>query len=177
MKPSRGRIPLKQTVARNTASLNFMAAASGKPAVSLDPPWLTEPKPRAPRGAVNARDEADIQAEIIEYLRARPDIGCPIRFNRGVMSEQGRMIRFSTVYEPHVWDDPDKLYPAVVDLQAMLKPTGRLIAIEVKKASFHGPKDKREKQQALYLRYVSEAGGIGIFATCLQSVIDALPPI
>lgn len=159
------------------ASLNAMALASGREPVDLTPQWAKESKPRAARVTVNARDEADIQSEIIEYLRARPDIGCVIRFNRGTMAEQGRFVRFSTVYEPHVWDGPDKLYPAVVDLQAMLKPTGQLIAIEVKKASFRGPKDKREKQQALYLQYVRQAGGIGIFATCLQDVVNALPEL
>lgn len=150
-----------------------MAAASGKPTVSLDPPWLKEPKPRV---ASTIPHESTVQAEIIVYLRTRDDIGCVVRLNSGTMSEGGRFVRMNTIYEPPQYEYAgEKIYPHMADVQAMHKPSGRLIAIEVKRPGWKSPKDKREFGQALYLNYVRQAGGIGIFATCLLDVVNVLP--
>ena len=168
----RGREPLKDTIARNAAALRMYAASAphGKSREPLFAPEPEKPKRAAPKPSL-VPHESTVQAEIIDYLKSRPDIGCIVRMNSGTMNEGKRFIRMNTIYEPPLYEFAgEKIYPQMADLQAIHKPTGKKIAIEVKRAGWKAPSDKREHGQALYLKYVRDCNGIAFFATSVADV-------
>jgi len=169
MKPTtRGRISLRDQIARNQSALDALRP-HGAPRVVLDMP--SEPKQRAPRVATG-KVEADVQAEVIAYLNERPDCRAVTRTNSGVMKEGERYIRMATVYGKQ-----NGMRMRLSDVQCVLTPLGRKVVIECKHPLWKRPSNPREHEQAAYLECVREAGGIGIFATCLQDVINALPEL
>lgn len=184
MKPPRGREPLKDRIKRNAAGLAMYASASPKPltldAKSLAMRAMTEriaelPPVRAARVKARVAQmdrpyESTVQAEIIAYLKSREDIGAITRLNSGQAQETGhngetRYIMFNRTAKGM----------RVCDLQCMLKPSGRLVAIEVKRPGFKSPKSPRERGQANYLSHIATCGGIGFFATSVQDVKRQLP--
>lgn len=109
--------------------------------------------------------EKEIQAEILDYLKAHVNVRALCRINSGVMQEGERFIRMNTVY-----GKKNGMYMRMADIQAIHWPSGRAIAIEVKRGSWKQPSGKREHEQAAYLECVREAGGLAIFATSVDEV-------
>ena len=141
-----------------------------------EPLFAPEPeKPKRDRSARNARNaslplESDIQKEIIEYLNQHSNVRAVSRINSGVMQEGDRFIRMNTTYGKQ-----NGLRMRMPDIQAIHWPSGRLIAIEVKRTNWLQPSGTREYEQAGYIECVQLAGGIAFFATSLQDVKDRLP--
>jgi len=182
MKP-RGRPSLKQTIRTGAINCAFLAAASPRElsadalAMATIPTVTSHVNPLKNRKAKTAGIpyESQVQAEIITYLQTRPDVGCIIRFNSGTMREGSRLIRMNTIYLK-AWCEQlqENIYARLPDLQAMHKPSGRLIAIEVKRVGWKRPSDVREHQQALYLDHVRRCGGIAGFCKSVADVIKLL---
>ena len=130
---------------------------------------------RVHRSKPNGRPEGIAQDAIIEYLQSRPDIGGIVRFNSGALkggSKKDRFfVRFNTIYHKRYCPELDEFVAcAMADLQAIHRPTGRVIAIEVKAPGWKHPGPLREYQQAAYLEHVRECGGIAGFATSIEDV-------
>jgi len=183
MKPNRGRPSLKQTIRSGASTMSLYASAAPKElsadalAMATIPTVTSHVNPlkdRKPKTA-GIPYEAQTQAEIITYLQSRPDVGCIIRFNSGTMREGDRYIRMNTIYLK-AWCEQlqENIYARLPDLQAMHKPSGRLIAIEVKRQGWKRPSDVREHQQALYLDHVRRCGGIAGFCRSVADVIKLL---
>ncbi len=107
-----------------------------------------------PRKKRTKGPEAQLQATIREYLRAKRCL--PVRINSGgvVAAYQGRerFIRFND-------------QPGVSDLLVCCPPDGRFVAIEGK-----SPNGKLTETQEDFLQRVEAAGGIAVVARSLEDV-------
>lgn len=171
MIPRRGRISLKDQMAANQKSLDMYASAAGKPRqVLYDPPPQKQPRTirtSAARAAVPL--ESDVQKAIITYLLHHPSVAWVTRINQGQAVEhsangEARYIQFAKLY---------KRGCRLVDIDGQLKD-GRRLAIEIKRPGWKAPHGERELEQAAFLAMVRDYGGIGLFATCIEHVTDAL---
>lgn len=170
MKP-RGREPLKDRIKRNASAFEALRPP-GVPVApiygsALDPEPVRQARNLAVRNAKVAAVpyESTVQAEIIAYLRTREDIGAITRLNSGqavahAADGSTRYIQFNRTAKGM----------RVCDLQCVLRPSGKLVVIEVKRAGFREPKSPREREQANYLSHVRTCGGLGFFATSVADV-------
>lgn len=88
------RPTLRETIAKNQASMDLYAAMSGKPRVELTmPPEPVKRQPRAkpagPRGT-----EADVMKAVHAYLRVHPRVAWFMRINSGAVSDGDRHVVF-----------------------------------------------------------------------------------
>lgn len=77
------------------------------------------------------------------------------RQNTGAATLNGRLVRFGT--------------PGAADIQGILRPAGRFLAIECKSAT-----GKQREEQAKWQRMVEEHGGLYVLARSLEDVDAAL---
>jgi hypothetical protein len=108
-----------------------------------------------PRGArVTPRAETKIQREILEFLGCVP--GRFTRMNSRVVMMPGRGGRQRPVRFGE---------KGMADIIGVLKPSGRYVAIEVKRPGQHPT-----PEQEAFLREVGECNGIAIVARSVQDV-------
>ena len=167
MKP-RGRPDPAAERARFRATEAFYAVPQ-KPMGPIFPDEPAKPKRAAPKPSL-VPYESTVQTEIIAYLRTREDIGAITRLNSGQAVEHGsdgstRYIMFNRTAKGM----------RICDLQCMLKPSGRLVEIEVKRPGFRMPKSPREREQANSLSHIATCGGLGFFACSVDDVKRQLP--
>jgi len=94
MKPSRGRKPLRETIAANQAALAMYARAAGKPPIDLDVP----PAPTKRDRAVSDRPrETPIKYAILKAVKKHPKVAWAGIFNRGVGIFGKQHVQFNTV--------------------------------------------------------------------------------
>jgi hypothetical protein len=77
------------------------------------------------------------------------------RQNTGAATLNGRLVRFGT--------------PGAADVQGIIRPTGRFLAIETK-----APGKKQSEEQVKWQRMVEEHGGLYVLARSLEEVDEAL---
>jgi hypothetical protein len=88
------RPTLRETIAKNQASMDLYAALSGKPRVELAMP--PEPVKRAPRAkpAEPRGTEADVMKAVHAFLRVHPRVAWFMRINSGAVSDGDRHVVF-----------------------------------------------------------------------------------
>jgi len=92
------RPTLRETIAKNQASMDLYAALSDRPRVVFDAP--PEPVKRAPRAtpAEPRRTEADVMREVHAFLRTHPRVAWFMRINSGAVSDGDRHVVFYRLY-------------------------------------------------------------------------------
>lgn len=102
--------------------------------------------------------EKDIQSQCLQYLTLT-GIFC-WRQNQGAFTGdykgKRRFVRFSTM-------------PGISDILGILKPTGRFLAIEVKR-----PGNKPSPEQLAFLDVVRANGGLALVVYSLDDLIEGL---
>ena len=108
------------------------------------------------RPALPLSSESAILRACLDLLRAHPKVGLAWRCNTGGMSDSyGHHVRFG--------------FKGQSDLMAVLKPSGRLLAVEVKR------KGKRPTlDQNAFLEAVAASGGHGIWIDDPAKLADYL---
>jgi hypothetical protein len=156
----RGRLTLRETLTKNKASLDFMAAAAGKP--PLPSPMLDALPPKRHRvkrpvdGKPAAPYERDVLVQIIKALRSDPRVSRVERNQSGVFQDGNRYIRVGV--------------RGKLDLTVYLK-TGRFAEIEVKRDA----KTKPDPHQLERIATIKREGGIAGWAWSAESAIALLP--
>lgn len=151
----RGRITLREQIARNQQSLDAYAAFSGKPRVVLNAP--PEPKARAPRQASGNPSEAEILKAVLQLVKRHPKVALAWRQNSMTAREQNRDGSFRYVRA--------NTQRGMSDIMGTLKD-GRTLAIECKSAT-----GRVQPHQQAFLDQVRAAGGV--VGVC-RSVEDAV---
>ena len=179
----RAKPSLKATLAANRAAGRNYAAMYGKEPMPMD----VEPD-RLPRkkSAVQLpkRSEADVQRDVLSWLKRDPRVAIYERHNSGALPDKtGRMVRFNRV----TVRGGNGIKPLISDITGTLK-NGMGFAFECKEPNWKLPdfdallhkdgllsdRELRELGQEAYLIAVRNAGGIGMFITDVQQVIDIL---
>jgi len=147
-----GRLSLRDTLARNLATINMYAAAAGKPAQVLQASLVQKPKRAYAKRTASAQTEASVLTAIRDYLRLHRDVAFCWRMQSGVFVDGERMIRVG--------------FKGLPDLIGMLRYTGRLFAIEVKR-----PGGKATPEQHEVLDWVRKQGGLAGVASSIEEAI------
>lgn len=182
----------RQSLTANRAAGRGYAAAFGKEPMAMDLEPTLRKRTFAEQKVVNAavRGEGDVQREILKHLRSLMRGNNPLvvileRHNSGGLPDAtGRVVKFHRVQAA------GRVDVRMPDITAKLRD-GRQFACECKTPDWREPdwdelqriedggkllsdKQSREMGQRRYLQIVRSAGGIGIFATDVQDVINAL---
>jgi hypothetical protein len=161
----------KQTLANNRSAGRYYAAMAGLPANQMDiEPVPAALKPKKTGLVRNDPLEKDIQKDIISMLRIHPRVALVEAHNSGAAYMPGKNGEEFPMWFNHIYMKGLRM----PDVHATLKGGARRLVIEVKRPPWTKPRDDREREQAKYLEVINDAGGIGIFATCVEDVIDAL---
>ena len=108
------------------------------------------------------RCETDLVREILQYLelRKKTGVGGAWRQNNGAATGESngkrRFIRFTSM-------------PGIADVIGILKPSGRMLAIEAKM-----PGNKPTEDQQNFLDLIDGSGGVAFVAWSLDDVISRL---
>lgn len=158
--------PLRDTLRENQRGLDAWAKMYGKPqTVHIG----VKPK----REIVNRSDknelEASVIAEISKYLASYPNVLFACRSNSGAAYMLGRDGKEMPVQFNRIIRSPVQM--RLSDFWGFMRD-GRPFAIECKRRNWTKPTDQREHEQAAFLQMVRDAGGIGMFATCVEDVIE-----
>lgn len=176
MATKRGRVSLTDTVNANADSMKMYSLFAPKP-VSEEGKRLAErmevieKKPRRDTRGDGVPYESAVQAEIIEYLQSRNDIGALVRVNSGTMQIDDRFVRFNLCFGKQ-----DGLYMVKLDLEFIYIPTGQHCEVEVKRSTWRRPTDERERKQEARINHIRLCNGIAFFATSVDDVKRGLPP-
>jgi hypothetical protein len=151
---TRGRETLREKMLRNQATMDQLAAISGKPRVLLDIP--PEPAKRGPRKPSGQPTEAQILKAIMALLKRHPKVAQCWRQNSGTFQERNRdgSVRYIRANTQR----------GMSDIMGVLKD-GRTLAIEVKSAA-----GRIRPGQEEFLATIRQAGGV---AGVCRSVEDA----
>jgi hypothetical protein len=151
---TRGRETLREKMLRNQATMDQLAAISGKPRVLLDIP--PEPAKRGPRKPSGQPTEAQILKAIMALLKRHPKVAQCWRQNSGTFQERNRdgSVRYIRANTQR----------GMSDIMGVLKD-GRTLAIEVKSAT-----GRMRPGQEEFLATIRQAGGV---AGVCRSVEDA----
>ena len=92
------------------------------------------------------------------------------RNNSGVLQDgRGVPVRFG------LGNDSSRLNAVLKSSDLIgIAPSGRFVAIEVKKAGWRGPRTDRERAQAAFINLVRKQGGIAAFVTTIEEFIECL---
>lgn len=165
-RPLRFKPTLRETLARNNAADRFYAASFNK-----------EPMAQSAIAAKRAytkrsdRNESDVLREIGALLATHPRVLWALRVNSGAASYMTQGGRQVPIWFTRWMRSPDKM--RVVDILGATTDA-RILAIEAKPPTWKSPRDDREHEQAAFLDIVRRNGGIGIFATDVDDVSNAL---
>jgi len=156
--------PLRETYRENQKGLDFHAKMCGKPqTVHIPVKPEREVKNHSPKDEL----EASVIAEISKLLAHHPNVLFARRNNSGAASMPGRDGKDMPVYFTRIIKSPVKM--RIPDIDGYLTD-GRKFAIECKRRNWTKPTDQREHEQAAFLQMVRDAGGVGLFATCVEDV-------
>lgn len=98
--------------------------------------------------------ESNVVHDILRDWGAHPRLRI-WRQNTGAATLNGRLVRFGT--------------PGAADIQGVLRPAGRFLAIECKSAT-----GKQREQQVKWQRMVEDHGGLYVIARSVADVDEAL---
>lgn len=161
--------PLRETLRENQRGLDYYAKMYGKPqTVHIG----AKPK----REIVNHSDKHELEASVItdisKLLAHHPNCLFACRSNSGAAYMTGRDGKDMPVTFNRIIRSPVEM--RISDFWGLHKDNFgmRLFAIEAKRRSWTKPTDQREHEQAAFLQMVRDSGGIGIFATCVEDVMD-----
>ena len=121
--------------------------------------------------------EAPVVQAISELLAVHPRVLFAVRQNSGMASYEAKSGRYAPVFFYRILTKQDM---TITDFWGILDPREnylgrtRVFAIEAKAPGWTKPRDDRERKQAAFLQMVRDAGGIGIFATDVSHVAEAL---
>jgi hypothetical protein len=152
---TRGRETLREVMLRNQATMDQLAAISGKPRVLLDIP--PEPVKRGPRKPSGQPTEAQVLKAVMALLKRHPKVSQCWRQNSGTFQERNRdgSVRYIRANTQR----------GMSDIMGVLKD-GRTLAIEVKSAT-----GRMRPGQEEFLATIRQAGGV---AGVCRSVEDAV---
>jgi hypothetical protein len=103
-----------------------------------------------------------------------PRVLIALRMNSGAASYESKTGAYAPVWF-HKWlRYPEKMrMPDFIGFYG--KPTSCFpFAIEAKRPAWNRPRDDREREQEAFLHFIVSCGGIGIFATSVDQVAEAL---
>lgn len=156
----RKRETLRETIARNQASMDLYAALSDRPRVVLTAP--PPPKPRAPRKPSTDATEADVMRAVFDLLRAHRRVAWFMRLNSGAVSDGDRYTTFYRLYLP----GRPGITKGASDYLGQLTD-GRLFLVEVKRPGV----TRGTVEQEMLIGACQAQGGV---AGVCQSVDDVL---
>ena len=159
---TRRRPTLRDTIARNQASMDYYAAMSDKPRVVLDVP--PPPKPRAKR-TPTGDTEADVMRAVFALLSHHRRVAWFMRLNSGAVSDGDRYTVFYRLYLP----GRSGMTKGASDYLGQLTD-GRLFLCEVKRP---GVRRGTLEQEAL-IAACREAGGVAGVCQSVEDVLELL---
>ena len=161
------RPSLRETIAKNQASMDLYAALSGKPRVELTMP--PEPVKRAPRAKPAERrgTEADVMKAVHAYLRVHPRVAWFMRINSGAVSDGDRHVVFYRLWMRGL----GVRSKGMSDYLGMLDD-GRLFLLECKRP---GLRKATQEQQEL-LEWCRWHGGRAAVVQSVEDVAEVLGP-
>lgn len=107
-----------------------------------------------------------LEAPVLAKVRLEASrIGCRLfRNNRGLFyTQDGRMVRAGL--EAAGASDTIGLFPVVITPEMVGRKLAVFMAVETKKPGWKKPAKKHEHEQADFIKFVCEQGGIGVFLT------------
>lgn len=163
----RGRKSLRDIYAETNKADAFYAAMHG--VAPQNQAVIRAPRKRAAPGADGMPLEADIQKSILGFLQLCPKVAFVMRVNSGTFVERGSDGKQRYIQANRLL----KIKGRVVDVVGQLVD-GRFFAVEVKRPGWTHPRNEREEDQEKFINAVNENGGIGLFATSVDDVMEAL---
>lgn len=158
--------PLRETRLLNQSGHKFYGAMYGKP------PMIDEnlkPERKIKNHSDKHELEASVIADISKLLANHPNVLFARRNNSGTAYLPGRDGKDMPVQFTRIIKSPVPM--RIPDIDGYLID-GRKFAIECKRRNWTKPTDQREHEQAAFLQMVRDAGGIGVFATCAEDVLQ-----
>ena len=159
--------PLRETYRENQGALDYYAKLYGKPQTVHIP---VKPKREIKNHSDAHELEASVVSEISSVLAHHKNVLFACRANSGAAYMTGRDGKEMPVTFNRIIRSPVQM--RISDFWGILRD-GKPYAIEAKRRNWTKPTDQREHEQAAFLQMVCDAGGIGIFATCAEDVINA----
>lgn len=160
---TRRRETLRDTIARNQASMDLYAALSDRPRVVLTAP--PPPKPRAKRAPKPGDTEADTMRAVFALLSQHRRVAWFMRLNSGAVSDGDRYTAFYRLYLPGY----SGCSRGASDYLGQLTD-GRLFLVEVKRP---GVRRGTLEQEAL-IAACREANGVAGIAQSVEDVLQLL---
>lgn len=159
--------PLRETLRENQKGLDMWAKMYGKEqTVHIG----VKPKREIVNHSAKHELEASVIADISKLLAHHPKVLFACRSNSGAAYMTGRDGKDMPVTFNRIIRSPVQM--RISDFWGILSD-GRPFAIECKRRNWTKPTDQREHEQAAFLQMVRDAGGIGVFATCAEDVVNA----
>ena len=156
--------PLRETLRENQRGLDTWAKMYGKEqTVHID----VKPKREIKNHSDKYELEASVIADISKLLAHHPQVLFARRNNSGTAYLPGRDGKDMPVQFTRIIKSPVPM--RIPDFDGYLID-GRKFAIECKRRNWTKPTDQREHEQAAFLQMVRDAGGVGLFATCVEDV-------
>lgn len=154
----------RDVLAQNNAADRFYAAQAG-----VEPRAQSVIAPVRQRAAPRQL-EAPVVAAISELLAVHPKVLFAVRQNSGMASYEAKSGKYQPVFFYRILTHKDV---TITDFWGILKD-GRMFAVEAKAPGWYKVRSDRELRQKLFLMLVRNSGGIGIFATDVSDVAEAL---
>jgi len=175
MKKPTFRLSLRDQQRAIKSTMEGMARLYGK---ELPDGALSDVKPKQTRTKTvsDVKPESEVQSEIIDFLLQHPAVILVERINAGaVYNANGGYIQFHHIYLPKRFKSSpiERAKMRAADLSVTLIDAKRMV-IECKREDWVKPCNEREYEQANYLKHISYAGGIGIFANSVEVVRKTL---
>lgn len=159
------RPTLRETIAKNQATMDLYAALSGKPRVELTMP--PEPVKRAPRAkpAEPRGTEADVMKAVHAFLRVHPRVAWFMRINSGAVSDGDRHVVFYKL-----WMRGARVKTkGMADYLGQLDD-GRLFLLECKRPGLR----KATPEQQELLEFCRWHGGLAAVVQSVEDVAEVL---
>lgn len=148
----------------NQRGLDMWAKMYGKPQTVHIP---VKPKREIVNHSPKDELEASVISDISKLLANHPKVLFACRSNSGAAYMRGRDGKERPVTFNRIIKSPVQM--RISDFHGILTD-GRPYAVECKHRKWTKPTDQREHEQAAFLQMVRDAGGVGIFATCVEDV-------
>jgi hypothetical protein len=161
------RPSLRETIAKNQASMDLYAAMSDRPRVVFDAP--PEPVKRAPRAnpAEPRGTEADVMRAVHAYLRVHPRVAWFMRVNSGSVSDGDRHVVFYRLW----MRGAGVRSKGMADYLGQLDD-GRLFLLECKRPGLR----KATPEQQELIDVCQLYGGLAAVVQSVEDVAEVLGP-